>query len=54
MFQVHRNVGEVVVSFMRRSLTYPLLRYWTLSLKVFEDVLKIFNLGTEFKNYKIL
>jgi len=36
---------EVIVSCIRRTLIYPLYRYWDLSIKIFEDVKKIFKLG---------
>ncbi|XP_059176391.1 protein SHQ1 homolog [Physella acuta] len=40
-----QNIKEVVVSFARRSLTYPLYRNWKLFLKVFSDVKIIFQVG---------
>ncbi|XP_065200597.1 protein SHQ1 homolog [Planococcus citri] len=43
--QVHKNAGEAVTSFFRRSLTFPLYRYWSLSLRVLDDTIKIFRLG---------
>lgn len=40
-----QNIKEVVVTFARRSLTFPLYRNWRLFLKVFSDVKIIFQVG---------
>lgn len=45
---IFNSLKEVVTSFIRRSLCYPLYRHWNLSLKVIKDTEKILYLGREY------
>lgn len=45
IFQTFNSIDEVIIACFRRSLCYPLFRNWKLSVKVLEDVKKVFGLG---------
>ncbi|KAK2576675.1 hypothetical protein KPH14_005336 [Odynerus spinipes] len=47
-FQSFSNMNEVINSCIRRSLCYPILRNWDLSMKVFEDVKQVIKLGKKY------
>ena len=47
-FQSFTSLNDVILSSVRRSLCYPLIRNWNLSMKVFEDVKKVIKLGKFF------
>ncbi|OMJ28546.1 Protein shq1 [Smittium culicis] len=42
------SLKQTIVSFYRRSLTYPLFRNWDLSEKVYNDVINILKLGKRY------
>eukprot|EP01103_Thecamoeba_quadrilineata_P014177 TRINITY_DN4152_c0_g1_i1.p1 TRINITY_DN4152_c0_g1~~TRINITY_DN4152_c0_g1_i1.p1 ORF type:complete len:451 (-),score=89.57 TRINITY_DN4152_c0_g1_i1:118-1470(-) len=42
------NIRDVVTSFIRRSLIYPLYRHWKLSWAVLKDVTKVMMLGKRY------
>ncbi|KAK7604040.1 hypothetical protein V9T40_004313 [Parthenolecanium corni] len=44
-FQAHKLPRDAIISFFRRSLTFPLIRHLALSKKVLQDAIVIFNLG---------
>lgn len=43
--QAHKLPRDAIISFFRRSLTFPLIRHLALSKKVLQDAIVIFNLG---------
>ncbi|XP_043504402.1 protein SHQ1 homolog [Polistes fuscatus] len=47
-FQTFNSMGEVIKACIRRSLCYPLIRNWKLSIEVFEDVKQIVKLGKKY------
>ncbi|OXU16938.1 hypothetical protein TSAR_012220 [Trichomalopsis sarcophagae] len=47
-FQSFTNLNDVILSNIKRSLCYPLVRNWDLSMKVFEDVKKVVKLGKKY------
>ncbi|XP_012216129.1 protein SHQ1 homolog [Linepithema humile] len=47
-FQTFTSIDEVITACFRRSLCYPLFRSWELSVKIFEDVKKVFALGKKY------
>ena len=46
-FQMFGSLKQVVVSCLRRSLTYPLYRHWGLSVLVLQDTVQIIALGEQ-------
>lgn len=44
-FESFNSIHDVVISCVRRSLSYPLYRHWSLVMAVLEDVKRIFTLG---------
>ena len=44
-FQSFNSIHDVVISCVRRSLSYPLYRHWSLVMAVLEDTKRIFTLG---------
>mmetsp|Transcript_86908 Transcript_86908/g.130317 ORF Transcript_86908/g.130317 Transcript_86908/m.130317 type:complete len:258 (+) Transcript_86908:150-923(+) len=47
-FESFQSVDEVICSFLRRSLSYPLYCNWELSVKIIEDVSHLFSKGKRF------
>ena len=45
LFQTFHQLRDVIISGTRRSLTFPLYRYWDLSIKLWEDVVTLLKLG---------
>ncbi|XP_058800567.1 protein SHQ1 homolog [Phymastichus coffea] len=47
-FQNFTNLHDVILSSIRRSLCYPQVRNWNLSMKIFQDVRDIVKLGKKY------
>ena len=47
-FDSYSSLKEVVITWVRRSLCYPLYRDWNLSMKVLADVIDILNAGQNY------
>lgn len=39
------NLDECILGFLRRSLTYPLIRNWNFSIKILNDLISIIRAG---------